>query len=492
MTSAFLATPRRLQAHVGLTMLVALVLPFVVGDALAGEDLTVDGPPDWVTAAVLVAVAVLNVEISRALTGGLARAQQPHKALSAWAFATAMLLPAPWLLVVVPATYLHTRLRGMRVPLWKWVGSGAYLVVAAMAAAVVPRLLLGGQPNWMEGNGGDGLAVLTLAMLVFLAVETLLFCGSAWLNHADDEEWLRRQLTSPRYYLTEVGVLLIGALLASVWTAGAWFVLLMVPLYVLVQRAVLVEPLRENAAMADELAERNRQLVAVSEFKSDLMGMLAHEVGNPLTSVKGYAEVAGDALERRDVDGASRAVEVVARNAEQIEVVLQELVALVETNPGGLTARPEQTLLLPHLEAAAAARPPGRQPRVVCPADLAASIQPGHLDQVLANLLSNADKYAGGATLLEACADDVPGRPGVVRVSVVDDGPGVPEDFRDQLFRRRSRHAATAQTVSGRGIGLHISRALALANGGDLVLADCPEQHGGGSRFDLVLTAAPG
>jgi len=473
--------PRREQVYLVAAGTVALALPLLLTGPWAEARLVDMTPPDWFTCLVLIAMSALNVEIGRVLVGGLSVAQQPHKALSAWAFACAMVLPTAWLLVVVPLTYAHARWRGLRVPLWKWVGSAGFLVLAGCAASLVPRWVLGGLPNWMAGDGGQGLATLVLAALVFLVVEHLLFAGSAWLNHAEDEQWLRAQLTSPGYHVGEAGVVFTGGLMAAVWTAGPWFVLLFGPLYALMQRAVLVEPLRENAAMAAELVETNRQLEAVSEFKSDLMGMLAHEVGNPLASVSGYAEIATDALEEGDLDEALPAVRVVRRNADQIGGVLRDIVSLVEANPGGLTARPEPTALLPHLRAAAAAQPASAQPDVHCPEDLVVLIQPGHLDQVLANLLGNATKYAGGATRVVATPD---GERQVV-IAVQDDGPGIPEDFRDQVFRRRTRHPDTADTVSGRGLGLHISRALALANGGDLRLSSEP----GGSCFELVLQA---
>lgn len=480
----FAGAPRRAQVYVVLAVVAALVLPVPVAQGLGEDGPAREVPADWVAALVLVAVSGLNVELGRRLAGGLTHTQQPHKALSAWAFTSAMVLPTWWLLVVVPLTYAHARWRGLRVPLWKWVGSGAHLVLAGTAAATVPWLVDGGLPNWMEGIGGRGLLVLLLAVVVFLVVETLLFTGSALLNHARDEEWLRSQLVSPTYQLTEAGVVLIGGLLAAVWTGGAWYVLLFVPLHTLLQRAVLVEPLRENAAMSAELVESNRQLRAVSEFKSELMGMLAHEVGNPLTSVTGYTEVAAHALEEGDTATAERALGVVGRNAVQIREVLHDIVSLVETNPGGITARPEPTLLAPRLLAAAAAQSEGHQPAVACPEDLRALVQPTHLDQVLANLLGNATKYAGGATHL--CATPTPD--GRVVVVVEDRGPGIPADFREHVFTRRTRHPDTAGTVAGRGLGLHISRALALANGGDLQLADSwPCEVG--SRFELVLQA---
>ena len=160
--------------------------------------------------------------------------------------------------------------------------------------------------------------------------------------------------------------------------------------------------------------------------------------------------------------------------------MLHDIIGLVGTNPGALTASPECSRIAPHLRAAAAAEPPPSQPTVSCPEDLTAYVQPGHLDQILANLLSNARKYAGGATCLQGRAIDTDR----VLISVTDAGPGIPEDFHQQLFQRSARHPDTAETVAGTGIGLFISRALARANGGDLIHRS---NHPTGSCFELTL-----
>ncbi len=457
---AFWTTPPALRVHLLVVGAAALTLPF----ALAGL-----GPdevrPQWLAAAVLVVVSVLNVEFSRALSGGLSHSDQPHKALSAWAFATALLLPTPWLLLVVPITYTHARWRGLRLPLWKWVGSAAYLVVSGLAAAAVRHLLMPDQANWMRGDGGRGLATMLLAAAAFLLVETLLFAGSAVLNRADDEVWLRKTLRSPSFYRTEAAVLLIGGLLAALWTGGAWYIVLLIPIYALAQRAALHEPLRERAESAAQLAAANRDLEAANAFKVDLMGMLGHEIGNPLTAIQGYAQVGAEALAADDDDLAARSIEVIATNSTRIRTVLHEILTTVTSDGGSLTARPRPCLLEPHLLLAAGTQPSGRQPVVECPPDLAALVQPEHLDQMLANLVSNAAKYGGGATCLRAAALPATQH---VEIEVTDRGPGVPRTFEERLFQRFSRSADTAGHVVGTGLGLFITRELARANGADV------------------------
>ncbi|MFL6155037.1 MAG: sensor histidine kinase [Marmoricola sp.] len=444
-------------------------------------DLPVDAEiPTWITASALIVVSVLNVEISRALAGGLARTQQPHKALSAWAFACALLLPPVWLLLIVPVTYAHARWRGIRVPLWKWVGSGAFLVLSAIASALVRHAVVADRANWMHGNGGRGLVTVVIAALAFLAAETVLFGGSALLGNAEDEAWLRKTLSTRSFYTTEAGVLVIGGLLSAVWTGGAWFTLLFIPVYVLAQRASLHEPLRERAATAAQLARKNDELELANQFKIDLISMLGHEIGNPLTAVQGWAQLAEEALSAEEPETARKALAVIERNAVQIRTVLYDIFTMVSSDRGALAAVPEPCPVHQHLSTAASGRPPGMQPEVDCPEGLVASVQPGHFDQILVNLLSNADKYAGGATRVSAVA-----RPdGQVEVRVEDSGPGVPPEFRDHLFQRFSRGAETAPEVLGSGLGLFITRELARANGGEVRHSD---RTPAGSVFVVTL-----
>ena len=246
--SSFSARPLRVQLLISAAVLVAVVVPFAFHDL--GRGTTAHQPV--LTAMLLVILSALNVELGRIAEGGLVGSQRPHKALSAWAFTSALLLPAPYLVPVVAFSYAHARGRGLRVSLWKWVGSAAYLVIAGFVSGSFAAYVMGERVNYMQGDGLAGMGAVALAAVTFLAVETALFHLSAYLNHADDEVWLRRTLRGRSFYTTEASVLLLGGLFAAIWTGGPWFVLLVVPVYGLAQRAALHDALREQAEVDDK------------------------------------------------------------------------------------------------------------------------------------------------------------------------------------------------------------------------------------------------
>jgi len=105
------------------------------------------------------------------------------------------------------------------------------------------------------------------------------------------------------------------------------------------------------------------------------------------------------------------------------------------------------------------------------------------VDQIVANLLSNVERYAagGGEVVVSTRAAD-----GRVVVSVADRGPGIPARERDAIFEPFHRAADSLTGASGTGIGLAIARELARAAGGELALADADH----GACFELSLPIA--
>lgn len=239
----FAAAPWRARVWV----LLAAVL--AVGLALA---LSIWPDPVWqltdiVTALALVIGSVINVELGRLFEGGRVAQQRPHKALSAWPMAATVLLPTFYLLPVVALIYAHARWRGMRVTLWKWCASACFLVCAGAIAGIIVTPPGGdGTPPTLT-SGLPGVLIMVAAILTFLAVESAMLGMSGWLNTAQDEVWLRRTLADPAFYLTEAGVLTIGALTGLLGANAPWFVLLLIPVYGFLQQSVLHRPLQERA-----------------------------------------------------------------------------------------------------------------------------------------------------------------------------------------------------------------------------------------------------
>lgn len=102
--------------------------------------------------------------------------------------------------------------------------------------------------------------------------------------------------------------------------------------------------------------------------------------------------------------------------------------------------------------------------------------------QILMNLVGNAVRYApeDSEVRIETGVDD-----GRAWIAVMDQGAGVPEDSRERIFQKFERLGRS--DPGGSGLGLYISRRLALAMGGDIQIGDAP---GGGARFTLTLPAS--
>ncbi|RKS80459.1 PAS domain S-box-containing protein [Motilibacter peucedani] len=238
------------------------------------------------------------------------------------------------------------------------------------------------------------------------------------------------------------------------------------------------ERARDEAAA--ELASRNSALEEANALKLDLIGMLGHEIGNPLASILGYAELAGDSWDVLDEADRRRALEVIGRQAGRLDEIVREVLAMVSIDAGSLHAQRSTLRLRDHVAAAVAATG-AVGAELVGDLDATVEAHPGHLEQILVNLLTNAGKYGGGATRVAVGSSD-----GRVRVRVEDRGPGVPAEFRPRLFQRLARAERDAAAVRGTGLGLYIVRGLAQANGADVRHEDAAPH---GSVFVVDLEA---
>jgi signal transduction histidine kinase len=113
-----------------------------------------------------------------------------------------------------------------------------------------------------------------------------------------------------------------------------------------------------------------------------------------------------------------------------------------------------------------------------------AAVGDGHrVQQVLVNLIDNAAKYAPGGRV-EVSADCTNG---VVRISVADEGPGIPPAEQSRIFEKFYRiDPQLTHAPSGTGLGLYVCRELVERMGGRIAVSSGP---GGGATFSIELRA---
>jgi signal transduction histidine kinase len=251
----------------------------------------------------------------------------------------------------------------------------------------------------------------------------------------------------------------------------------------------LLEEEREAAAAhSRELAAANMRLAELDQLKTDFVSMVSHELRTPLGLIKGYTgsllepDLLPDEATRREF------LTVIDEETDRLTELVSNLLDMSRIEAGTLRVDPQPTELGRLLEASGArlrAREPGRRLTVDVPAELPKVLaDERRIVQVVDNLLTNAARYspAGAEIGLRARAVD-----GHVEVAVLDQGPGVPGDKRDQVFDKFVRLEGAGAQPGGTGLGLAICRGIVQAHGGAIWVESNADR---GSTFAFSLPTA--
>ncbi len=231
----------------------------------------------------------------------------------------------------------------------------------------------------------------------------------------------------------------------------------------------------------DALTARHESETRVRQFVADA----SHELRTPLASIRGYAE-----LSRREPDpvppGVVHALSRVESEAMRMAELVDDLLLLARLDAGRPLEREAVDLSMLVIDAVddARAAAPDHQWRLDLPADaVEVTGDSSRLHQVVANLLANARTHTPEGTTVTTTVQ----RDGsVVRVSVHDDGPGVPESLQRNVFQRFSRGDDSRSRAAGStGLGLSIVAAVTDAHGGRVALQSRP----GDTTFSVILPA---
>ena len=240
------------------------------------------------------------------------------------------------------------------------------------------------------------------------------------------------------------------------------------------------------------LQQEIERLEEVESYRREFLGDVSHELRTPIFAVTGFAETLLDGA-LNDDRVRRRFVEKVLSNARRLEALTRDLSEISKLETGRLVLHPAPfdlaALLAEVVEGLEMAAGEREVHLVARPAPGLPPVRGDRerLRQVLTNLAENALKYNERGGHVEITARQRPA--GDVRVAVVDDGIGIPEDALGRLTERFFRvDKSRSRAEGGTGLGLAIVKHILEAHGGRL---EVESRVGYGSTFAFVLPTAP-
>ncbi len=257
------------------------------------------------------------------------------------------------------------------------------------------------------------------------------------------------------------------------------------------------------AARRDETGELAREFNAMAERVEALIANqrrltrdVSHELRSPLARLHVALELARTRPAGGEPGAASAALDRIAREAERLDGMLEQLLVLSRLDAGDAPAGRERVDLAEVLASAVEdARFEASSRAITIAADLtpgcAADASPPLLASALDNVLRNAVRYSpegGTVDVSLARVEAAPGQTAMARIRVRDRGPGVPEQDLPRIFEPFYRvDPARDRASGGAGLGLAIAARAAAAHGGTIAARHA---DGGGLEIELRLPLA--
>lgn len=239
------------------------------------------------------------------------------------------------------------------------------------------------------------------------------------------------------------------------------------------------------AALAMRSAQRERavanRLRELDNMKNTFLQAVSHELRTPLASVMGYAillETKGDEMstERRRV-----AAHGVVDGARKLDRLLADLLDVDRLKRGIIEPRRTPTDVSVLVRRVLRESTFGEHPIAAHLPSVVIDLDAPAVERIIENLLSNAVKYSPDSASITITLEPVDDG---VEISVEDEGPGVPDEFKSTVFHPFERGSEINDHTPGVGIGLALVARLAQLHGGSAEVEDRP---GGGSKFKVIL-----
>jgi len=235
----------------------------------------------------------------------------------------------------------------------------------------------------------------------------------------------------------------------------------------------------------DDMIER---LSLLLKSQQQFIAHAAHELRSPLANL--YGELVHALRRARNADEYRAAIEEALDSTRRLKALAEDLLSLARLGADGRASADIAELDRVLGESVAAITDEGAIHEVAvevsCTPGIVVRGSGGDLSRMFRNLIENAVRHAPRGSVVRASALATPTS---VDVTIIDDGPGVPQSDRNRVFDPFFRGAhARASNQPGAGLGLTIARDIARLHGGDITLDSASE--GVGARFVVRLIAA--
>jgi PAS domain S-box-containing protein len=248
----------------------------------------------------------------------------------------------------------------------------------------------------------------------------------------------------------------------------------------------------ENARLYTEQVEARHKLEDLSRLKDEFLSIASHELRTPVTSIKGYTQLAKTLIKEGDLDTSEEYLDIALDQIDRMSRLILELLDVSRIETGRLEIRREpipwahfvRDVVHRHHTAVS-----DRRFHLSVPDDYKfVNGDRDRLEQVLGNLLENAVKYSPEGSDVTVTVDD---KGDALVTAVCDRGIGIPADELAQVFERfhRGRHVSSTN-YGGLGLGLYITKQIVERHGGT-IWVESKEGHGTSFFFSLPASEEP-
>ncbi|MDP4168730.1 MAG: HAMP domain-containing sensor histidine kinase [Bacillota bacterium] len=241
----------------------------------------------------------------------------------------------------------------------------------------------------------------------------------------------------------------------------------------------------ELGELAASIESLSSNLSRLQKERNDFLSSVAHELRTPITYIKGYTDVA--MRDKLDPQARNQYLSIIKEEADNLNTLVDDLFLLTKLKQPGFQINKKQvhlyTFVKKEIQKAAVAFSEKRiSVSFDIPTDLYVTVDEVRFSQVISNLLNNARQYSDPESTAAVTASKLEDQ---VKITVADEGCGIPEEERDYIFERFYRiDKSRSRQTGGTGLGLAIVKEIVELHGGQIAAKNRTPK---GSEFIITL-----